>query len=458
MTRDSNIIFEQYQLITEVLFSKANIDKFKAKYNDSNLVKMEPIFQRFTKLQDRLANKDIFGYKSARDLLKELDRLDRTPSNRVLKDISRQGGVKIFENDRVLVIRPLTHAASCLYGAGTKWCTTSKNNPAPWEFYKNDLGGIFFYALPKVADQDKYAFLFSVFEPEEAAAHHQANGQEEDGPDYEYREGDRFDGVTAYNSKDDVMDNPGELIESLGISTDMLYDYYDKNIEEIVIASARNSKTNFKVALAWVTRHPGKQLPPDVEHDMLQNPDYFLKYTELNYLLSNKKSNWPEFEIALIKHLNDNKDDFVNKFHNKNKQGVYAYGPSKFYTEYIKNRKGKWKELEQFLTNPSLPSAGRIDMAFNYWMAVSKWGTNDGPAPWPEYEKAATDILKKNEKATTDILKKMLTYTPITTPYTKQEYREYNDQVNLKHELNKYLNYIKTPAAKAEEVRLARAA
>lgn len=451
MTKDSNIIFEQYQLITEVLFSKGNIDRFKAKYNDSNLVKMEPIFQRFTKLQDRLANKDIFGYKSARDLLKELDRLEHTPSNRVLKDISRQGGVKIFENDSVLVIRPRTHAASCLYGAGTKWCTTSKN-PASWEYYKNELGGIFFYALPKVAGQDKYAFLFSVFEPEEAAAHHQANGQEEDGPDYEYKEGDRFDGVTAYNSKDDVMDNPSELIESLGISTDMLYDYYDKNIEEIVIASARNSKTNFKVALAWIARYPDKQLPPDVEHDMLQNPDYFLKHTELNYLFSNKNSNWPEYEIALVKHLNGNVDDFIDKFHKKNPRH------SKFYFKYIMNRKGKWKELEQFLTNQQLPHReGRIQMAFNYWMAVSKWGSDDGPAPWPEYEKAATDILKKNEKATTDILKKMKALAPASS-YTRQEYSEYNDQVNIKHELNRYLNYIKTPEAKAEEVRLARSA
>ena len=40
----------------------------------------------------------------------------------------------VFENDRAIVIVPKTHQASCKYGAGTKWCTTSKES-SHWNQY-----------------------------------------------------------------------------------------------------------------------------------------------------------------------------------------------------------------------------------------------------------------------------------------------------------------------------------
>ena len=36
--------------------------------------------------------------------------------------------IKLFENDDFLLVIPLTFDASCKYGAGTKWCTTSKDS------------------------------------------------------------------------------------------------------------------------------------------------------------------------------------------------------------------------------------------------------------------------------------------------------------------------------------------
>lgn len=37
---------------------------------------------------------------------------------------------KIYEDSNWLVIRTKTHESSCHYGAGTKWCTTTKNSPS----------------------------------------------------------------------------------------------------------------------------------------------------------------------------------------------------------------------------------------------------------------------------------------------------------------------------------------
>ena len=35
---------------------------------------------------------------------------------------------KIYQDDRLLVVAPLTHRASCKYGAFTNWCTSVPSN------------------------------------------------------------------------------------------------------------------------------------------------------------------------------------------------------------------------------------------------------------------------------------------------------------------------------------------
>jgi len=64
----------------------------------------------------------------------------------VKKEIG-QDAEKVFENDRAVVIVPKTHAASCKYGAGTKWCTTSKESKHWDQYIENDSK--FYYILTK---------------------------------------------------------------------------------------------------------------------------------------------------------------------------------------------------------------------------------------------------------------------------------------------------------------------
>lgn len=63
------------------------------------------------------------------------------------KELSR-GATKVFENDKCLVVVPHTWEASCKYGAGTKWCTTSKETNEHWKSY-TELGVKFYYILTK---------------------------------------------------------------------------------------------------------------------------------------------------------------------------------------------------------------------------------------------------------------------------------------------------------------------
>lgn len=66
------------------------------------------------------------------------------------KKIKKQG-VKLYDDDRWLVVIPLTHDASCYYGAGTRWCTTTKNNASYYNRYKES--GELYYIIDKKGDE-----------------------------------------------------------------------------------------------------------------------------------------------------------------------------------------------------------------------------------------------------------------------------------------------------------------
>ena len=42
---------------------------------------------------------------------------------------------RIYEDDRFLIVQPYSHGASCYYGAGTKWCTTTKDDTRYFDKY-----------------------------------------------------------------------------------------------------------------------------------------------------------------------------------------------------------------------------------------------------------------------------------------------------------------------------------
>ena len=48
--------------------------------------------------------------------------------------------IKIFENEQVLVVIPKTWEASKKYGANTKWCITTENDPSYWNLYIHTKG------------------------------------------------------------------------------------------------------------------------------------------------------------------------------------------------------------------------------------------------------------------------------------------------------------------------------
>ena len=67
----------------------------------------------------------------------------------------------VFENDEWFAIRPLTFESSKKYGAGTKWCTTSENNPH--HFYRYSDMGVLIYLYNKLNNR-KFGIHFNMEE------------------------------------------------------------------------------------------------------------------------------------------------------------------------------------------------------------------------------------------------------------------------------------------------------
>ena len=78
----------------------------------------------FHRYQSNLEKKDINQYKSIDELNRALD-YSRVKDQE--KQLSSQA-IKIYEDDKFLVVKPKTEEASCKYGSNTKWCVTSKGS------------------------------------------------------------------------------------------------------------------------------------------------------------------------------------------------------------------------------------------------------------------------------------------------------------------------------------------
>ena len=106
----------------EIAATAKNFEAFKAKYGkDVSDEQLKSIFDRFAKQQSRLTIKDIFKYASLKDLTSALE----TKSGKeVEKSIKTSEANILVNNEKMMIVEPLTMAASLKYGANTKWCTT----------------------------------------------------------------------------------------------------------------------------------------------------------------------------------------------------------------------------------------------------------------------------------------------------------------------------------------------
>ena len=94
------------------------------------------------------------------------------------KEYAKQIHVDL-ENEKWLIVRPLTHEASLKYGANTRWCTASKSNP--YQYFRYTENGVLVYCINK---ENGYKLAFHMF-----------------------KENDGFYEISFWNSADDRIDS-----------------------------------------------------------------------------------------------------------------------------------------------------------------------------------------------------------------------------------------------------------
>lgn len=111
------------------------------------------VVKRFDSLLPYIDNKDIYNvcYTNIDTLINEIDKAE---IKREEKTFNKQEHVNVLvENDRFLLVQPITHRGSLKYGANTKWCTASKNNEQLFLRYARN--GCLVYLIDKTESKSK---------------------------------------------------------------------------------------------------------------------------------------------------------------------------------------------------------------------------------------------------------------------------------------------------------------
>lgn len=107
----------------------------------------------FDQLLPYIHHKDIYA-KEFSDISYLRLVIARAEEVREEKTFVRDEHVTVFmENDEYILLQPFTHRGSLRYGAQTKWCTASKNDPDVFKRYNKN--GLLLYLIDKKGDKSR---------------------------------------------------------------------------------------------------------------------------------------------------------------------------------------------------------------------------------------------------------------------------------------------------------------
>lgn len=122
-----------------------------------------PKLEFFDRNKDKYPKKDFkqyTGWDFDREFLDFTDKLMKSQNEKKEKERERKEIKKIYEDNRVLIVKPLSHVASCYYGAGTRWCTTMKGQPERFKQYTRDAN--LYYIIVKGVPSDNKFYKIAI--------------------------------------------------------------------------------------------------------------------------------------------------------------------------------------------------------------------------------------------------------------------------------------------------------
>ena len=176
---------------------------------------MFEVIKDFEDLSQRnlLDNKDIYSYGSNQDIIESV----KSAKEKITRsEVKKKETEVLYEDDRWLVLFPLSVRSSNLYGKGTKWCVSSEDHNYGKYFKQyTDNGVLIFVIDKKVSDTEARTNDFA-----KIAFHNDRKKQ---------------DGITLWDVKDTQM----------GVSNAMkVYSMLQDEVMDIINKRLENGPTN----------------------------------------------------------------------------------------------------------------------------------------------------------------------------------------------------------------------
>ena len=147
-TDEINKVVKNYHSIVDRL-SKEKVEKIIDGDDSNNAFNSEDSKNKVLK-----SPKDINSFETLYELQKFLTLYDKFQFLSDQEEKSKKESEKLYEDDRFLIIRPLSHTSSCYYGANTKWCTTTRDNEDYFNRYTSK--GKLYYIIDKKSSDRTY--------------------------------------------------------------------------------------------------------------------------------------------------------------------------------------------------------------------------------------------------------------------------------------------------------------
>ncbi len=141
------------------------ISDVRKDYEEKTLAEIKDLVADFHDLSERnqLENKDIYSYDSFETLEKAIK---EGKSKITESQIKKQETKVLYDDENYLVVRPLSIRSSRLYGASTKWCTSSERDDYTSHFERYAGKGVLVYFINKKADTKANKFAKVAFHNE----------------------------------------------------------------------------------------------------------------------------------------------------------------------------------------------------------------------------------------------------------------------------------------------------
>ncbi len=124
----------------------------KLEFNSLPLVlEVLELVKQFDRVGKNLNIKDLYQYPDVVELRAAIENYGSKSQRQKVESESK----RIYEDDRVLIVKPLSHLASCKYGAGTRWCTTQET-PGYFEKYTSAGSGLYYVIIKELDMSNKF--------------------------------------------------------------------------------------------------------------------------------------------------------------------------------------------------------------------------------------------------------------------------------------------------------------